>query len=242
MENYKPINSYESAENYDQYHIRGDENETVSCLTELARGGPALELAIGTGRIALPLYHNGIKVDGIDFSTAMIEKLRMKPGGKELNIKVDDFSNVDVDGNYRLIYIVFNTLFNLLTQEDQVRCFVNVASHLTNDGLFVVEGGLPTEFCRHQNYQYIDLDGINIDRVFFDVAQYDPITQVLDEMHINFSNTGTRLGPIVTRYAWPAELDLMARIAGLKLKNRWANWNKCKTAPDSKNCISIYGF
>jgi hypothetical protein len=242
MENYKPINSYESAENYDQYHIRGDENETVSCLTELARGGPALELAIGTGRIALPLYHNGIKVDGIDFSTAMIEKLRMKPGGKELNIKVDDFSNVDVDGNYRLIYIVFNTLFNLLTQDDQVRCFMNVASHLTNDGLFVVEGGLPTEFCRNRNYQYIDLDGINIDRVFFDVAQYDPITQVLDEMHINFSNTGTRLGPIVTRYAWPAELDLMARIAGLKLKSRWANWNKCKIAPDSKNCISIYGF
>lgn len=232
--------SFDSAENYDRFHRRGDEAATVSFLSQLAKGGPALELAIGTGRIGLPLSAQGIRVDGIDFSPAMIEQLRAKPGGDQIAVTSGDFADVAVSGTYRLIYIVFNTLFNLLTQDDQVRCFQNAASHLTADGTFVIEGGLPTEFCGLRHNQYVDLENLDVDHVTLDVAQYNPVTQVLEEMHINLSTGGTHLGPIVTRYIWPSELDLMARIAGLRLKERWASWNRDILSSSSRNCISVY--
>lgn len=240
MDRYRPNMSFESAENYDEFHQRGDEAATVAFLEQLAQGGPALELAIGTGRIALPLSAQGIRVDGIDFSPAMIEKLRVKPGGEQIAVTLGDFADVAVAETYRLIYIVFNTLFNLLTQEEQVRCFENVASHLTEDGVFVIEGGLPTEFCGLRNNQYVDLEGLGVDYVSLDVARYNPVTQLLEEVHLNYSNGGMRLGPIVTRYAWPSELDLMARIAGLRLRERWASWNRDILTPSSKNCISVF--
>lgn len=241
MDKYKPIMSFESAENYDRFHQRGDEAATVAFLEQLARGGPALELAIGTGRIALPLSAQGIRVDGIDFSPAMVEKLRAKPGGDRIAVTIGDFADVGVSGTYRLIYIVFNTLFNLLTQEEQVRCFENAASHLTEEGVFVVEGGLPTEFCGLRNNQYVELEGLDADYVALDVARYNPVTQLLEEIHLNLSSGGTHLGPIVTRYAWPSELDLMARLAGLRLRERWASWNRDILTSTSKNCISVYG-
>lgn len=241
MDRYKPIMSFESAENYDRFHQRGDEAATVAFLEQLARGGHALELAIGTGRIALPLSAQGIRVEGIDFSPVMVEKLRAKPGGDQIEVTLGDFADVAVSGTYRLIYIVFNTLFNLLTQEEQVRCFENTASHLTEDGVFVVEGGLPTEFCGLRNNQYVALEGLSVDSVALDVARYNPVTQLLEEVHLNVSRDGTHLNPIVTRYAWPSELDLMARIAGLQLKERWANWNRDILTPSSLNCISVYG-
>src|SRR5512143_2742163 len=159
MENYEPAMSYDEdvAEAYDNVTQHGDEMDTVAFLEQLARGGPALELGIGTGRIALPLTARGIRVDGIDFSPAMVARLRAKPGGSQVAVTIGNFADVPVTGPYRLIYVVFNTLFNLLTQDEQVRCFENVAAHLTGDGLFVVEGGMPTEFCRLRNNQYVDL-------------------------------------------------------------------------------------
>jgi hypothetical protein len=240
MENYRPGMSFETAENYDRFHQRGDEAATVAFLEQMARGGPALELAIGTGRIALPLSARGVRVDGIDFSPAMVEKLRGKPGGDQITVFIGDFAEVGVPGVYRLIYLVFNTLFNLLTQEEQVRCFENVASHLTEEGVFVVEGGLPTEFCGLRNNQYVDLERLDIDSVALDVARYNPVTQLLEEIHLNLSSGGTQVGPIVTRYAWPSELDLMARIAGLRLRERWASWNRDILTASSKNCISVF--
>src|SRR5215470_16494149 len=132
----------ESAATYDET-LRGDEAETVAFLAEFARGGPALELAIGTGRIALPLAARGSRVDGIDMSEPMVARLRAKPGGADLAVTIGDFADVPVDGSYRLIYVVFNTLFNLLTQDDQVRCFQNVAAHLSDGGVFVVEAFFP---------------------------------------------------------------------------------------------------
>jgi trans-aconitate methyltransferase len=226
---------------YDEIAQRGDEAETVAFLEELARGGPALELAIGTGRIALPLAARGIRVDGIDISAAMVAKLREKPRGDRLNVTIGDFADVDVEGEYRLIYVVFNTLFNLLTQDDQVRCFENVAGHLTDDGSFLVEAMVPNSFYRLQNDQYVETEAIGIDSVRLDVARHDPVNQLLEESHVTLSSKGVSLNPIVTRYAWPSELDLMARIAGLRLKGRWAGWKRQPFTSRSRRHVSAYG-
>ena len=243
MERYKPVMSFDEdvAEVYDDLAQRGDEMATVEFLEQLARGGSALELAIGTGRIALPLTARGIHLDGIDFSSAMIARLRAKPGGDGIAVTMGNFADVAVPGAYRLIYVVFNTLFNLLTQDKQVDCFKNVAAHLTEDGLFVVEGAIPADIYRLRNNQYVDAEAIGADCVRLDVARHDPVNQLLVETHVILTNKGVRLNPIVTRYAWPAELDLMARIAGLSLKERWANWNREAFTATSSNCVSVYG-
>src|SRR5579872_6736556 len=149
MDNYEPAMSFDedAAENYDadpDVSQRANTSATVAFLEQLAGGGPALELAIGTGRVALPLAARGIRVDGIDFSPAMVAKLRAKPGGDQIAVTMGNFADVPVQGTYRLIYVVFNTLFNLLTQDEQVRCFENVAAHLASDGVFVVEALMPS--------------------------------------------------------------------------------------------------
>jgi SAM-dependent methyltransferase len=241
VKNYKPIMSFgeNDAERYDDYQ-RGDESAVVAFLEQLAGGGPALEFAIGTGRIGLPLAARGIRVDGIDISPAMVEQLRAKPGGDEISVTIGDFADVPVVGTYRLVYVVFNTLFNLLTQEDQVRCFENVAAHLTDDGSFVIEAGSPAFLYSLRNDQHVDAESIEIDTVQLDVLRHDPAKQMLDESHVSISHTGVNLNPIVQRYAWPAELDLMARIAGLRLKERWDGWNR-EPFTGKHNVVSVYG-
>jgi Methyltransferase domain len=241
MKDYDPGMSFgeEAAEEYDDAP-RGDEDAAVAFLEGLAGGGPALELAIGTGRIALPLVARGVRVDGVDLSTAMVERLRAKPGGDRISVTMGDFADVPVTGEYHLIYIVFNTLFNLLTQEDQTRCFENVAVHLTDGGSFVVEAHAPAFLYRLRDDQYVDAEAIGVDRVRLDVARYDPAMQLLEESHVSLSPEGIRLNPIVTRYAWPAELDLMARIAGLRLKERWDGWNR-EPFTGNHNVVSVYG-
>jgi SAM-dependent methyltransferase len=243
MEQYRPEMSFEdnTARDYDEVARRGDEESTVAFLEQLARGGRVLELAIGTGRIALPLAAKGIQVDGIDFSPSMIARLRAKTGSAQIEVTLGNFADVAVPHTYDLIYLVFNTLFNLLTQDEQVRCFENAAAHLSKDGVFVIEGLVPTEFCRLRNNQYVDLEEIQVDGVRLDLARYDPVTQLLEETHIAISNKGTQLFPIITRFAWPSELDLMARIAGLSLKERWGTWTREPLTSASKNCISVYG-
>jgi SAM-dependent methyltransferase len=242
MKKYKPVMSFDedAADVYDDLAERGDEAATVALLVQLARGGPALELAIGTGRIALPLSDRGIRVDGIDFSPAMVAKLRAKPGADKIAITMGNFADVAVPDTYRLIYVVFNTLFNLLTQDEQVRCFENVAAHLTDDGLFVVEGEAPANLYRLRNNQYVDLEAVEVGNVRLDVARHDPVKQLLEETHVVLSSTGVQLNPIVTRYAWPSELDLMARIAGLQLKERWGGWSR-EPFTGTGNCVSVYG-
>jgi SAM-dependent methyltransferase len=242
VERYEPIMSFgeEAAEIYDDVP-RGDEAATATFLEELAGGGPALELAIGTGRIALPLAARGIHVDGVDLSPAMVAKLRAKPGGDEISVTMGDFAEVPVAGAYRLIYLVYNTLFNLLTQDDQVRCFENVAAHLTEDGSFVVEAFVPTSLTRLRDDQYVDAEAIGVDEVRLDVGRHDPVTQRLDESHVHLSRDGVRLYPIVTRYAWPSELDLMARIAGLRLKDRWGGWEREPFDSGSRRHVSVFG-
>lgn len=242
VKNYEPVMSFgeDAARRYDDVK-RGDEVEAVAFLERMAQGGPALELAIGTGRIALPLAARGIHVDGIDISTAMVDQLRSKPGGDQLSVTIGDFADVPVPGAYRLIYVVFNTLHNLLTQDEQVRCFENVADHLTDDGSFLIEASVPSRFYCLQNDQYVEAEAIEIDEVRLDVAQHDPVTQLLHENHVSISTEGVRLNPIVTRYIWPSELDLMARIAGLRLKERWGGWSREPYNSTTDKLVSVYG-
>jgi hypothetical protein len=249
VKDYEPIMSFgeEVAEAYDDVQrfsktaSRSDQAAAVAFLAGLAGDGPALELAIGTGWIALPLAARGIRVDGIDFSPAMVGRLRAKPGGEQLSVTIGNFADVPVSGSYRLIFVVANTLFNLLTQEDQVRCFENVAAHLTDDGSFVVEAFHPGYLYRLRDHQYVDAEAVEVDEVRLDVARHDSVNQLLDENHVSLSRGGVRLNPIVTRYAWPSELDLMARIAGLRLKERWGGWDRRPVTANSRNLVSVYG-
>ena len=241
MKNYDPAKSFgNDVAAGDPYRLRGDEDATVAFLRDLAGGGPALELAIGTGRIARPLAATGVRVEGIDISQAMVDVLRTQPGGDAIPVTMGNYADVPVAGKFRLIYVVYNTIHNLLTQDDQVRCFQNVAAHLTDDGAFVVEAGTIDSLHLIDN-QYVHAQALEVNQVWLDVARYDPVTQMLEESHVSLSAGGIWLNPIVTRQIWPAEMDLMARIAGLRLKERWGGWNRRPYSADSRNVVSVYG-
>jgi SAM-dependent methyltransferase len=244
VKDYEPAMTFDetNAAAYDELAVRGDEVATVDFLERLAGDGPVLELAIGTGRIALPLAARGLRVDGIDLSPPMVARLRAKPGGDDVAVTMGDFADVDVAGSYDLIYVVFNSFFNLLTQDDQVRCFQNVARHLDDGGTFVVEGGCTLTWVdRLRAGQYVDAESIEVDAVRFDLLRFDPATQVLHENHVRVSQDGVTFNPVVQRYAWPGELDLMARIAGLRLRERWGGWNREAFTALSDNVVSVYG-
>ena len=239
MPHYDPASYFgpEAARRYDD-QPRGDEADAVRLLTELVREGRALEFAIGTGRIALPLAERGIDVHGLELSPHMVERLHAKPGGADLPVTVGDMASTHVEGQFRLVYLVYNTIFNLLTQDDQVACFQNAARHLTDDGAFLVETAVPSAWIDPPNY--VKPEWIAADAVGFDVARYDPVTQILDENHVRLTAEGISFSPIVCRLAWPAELDLMARIAGLTLTERWGGWHKQPFTADSQLHVSVY--
>lgn len=242
MKDYEPKMSFDEDVAKTYRHLqRGDEIATVAFLAQLAGQGPALELAIGTGRIALPLAARGIQVDGIDISPAMVDQLRSMPGGEKIKVVVGDFADMPVSGTYRLIFIVFNTFFNLLTQEEQVKCFKNVAEHLNEDGVFVIETYVPAFLYRLQNDQYVQAEGVEVSEVRLDVLRHDAAKQIIEENHVSLGSTGIRFNPVVQRYAWPSELDLMANIAGLRLKNRWSGWSQESFDSSSDMHVSVYG-
>jgi hypothetical protein len=151
-----------------------------------------------------------------------------------------NFADVPVPGRYRLVFVVFNTLFNLLTQDEQVRCFENVAAHLTDDGSFVVEAFVPTFLTRLRDDQYVDAELVEVDRVTLDVGRHDLVNQRLEKSHVSLTGEGISLNPVVLRYAWPSELDLMARIAGLRLKHRWGGWARELYTSASRLHVSVY--
>ena len=242
MKDYEPKMSFDEdvARTYRDLK-RGDEIAAVEFLAQLAGQGPALELAIGTGRIALPLAARGIQVDGIDISPEMVDQLRSMPGGEKIKVVIGDFADVPVPGSYRLIFVVFNTFFNLLTQEEQVKCFKNVADHLSEDGVFVIETYVPAFLYRLQNDQYVQAEGIEASEVRLDVLRHDAAKQIIEENHVTLASTGIRFNPVIQRYAWPSELDLMASIAGLRLKHRWGGWNHEPFDYSSDLHVSVYG-
>jgi SAM-dependent methyltransferase len=227
------------AASYDD-RLRGDEAATVALLEQLADGGSALELAVGTGRIALPLTARGVPVEGIEQSPAMVARLRAKPGGDKLPVTLGDMAEVSTGRHHRLVYLVYNTLFNLLTQDAQVRCFQNAARHLTDDGVFLVEAMVPGEL-HLRDGQYVDAERLEADRVTLDAGRYDPVTQLLEECHVELGPTGIRVDPIVTRLAWPSEMDLMARLSGLRLHHRWGGWEREPFDAGSRRHVSVYG-
>ena len=240
MEGFDPATSFgpEDSQRYDD-HLRGDEAETVDFLAGLAGSGSALEFAIGTGRIAIPLTHQGVRVDGIELSQDMVARIRDKPGGDKVDVTVGDMASASAPRHkYPLVYLVFNTIYNLLTQDAQVRCFENAARHLTTDGVVVVEAGVPSAWLRGD--QFVNIEHLGSDEVVLDVNRYNAITQIMDENHVSLTKDGLRFGPISCRLIWPGEMDLMARIAGMRLVDRWGGWKQEPFTAASSRHVSVY--
>jgi SAM-dependent methyltransferase len=213
--------------------------QVVPVLAGLAGTGPALELAIGTGRIALPLSARGVEVHGVDASEAMVARLRAKPGGADIPVTKGDFADVPVEGRYRLVFVVFNTFFALLSQDDQVRCFANVADHLTDDGAFVIEAFVPDLTMYHRG-QRVHATEIHDGELHLDAGRLDVAAQRVSSMRVILREGNLTLLPIEIRYAWPSELDLMARLAGLRLRDRWGGWQGEPFTAESGRHVSVY--
>jgi SAM-dependent methyltransferase len=209
----------------------------VDLLAELAGDGRALELAIGTGRIGLPLAERGVPVHGIDSSEAMVARLRAKPGAGAIGVTIGDFATTRVEGEFSVVYVVFNTIFNLVTQDAQVTCFENAAAHLAPGGRFVIETHVP-ELQRLPVGETIIPFRAEPSGISFDV--YDVVTQRFSSQHFVFADGRVESFPVELRYAWPAELDLMARIAGLSLEHRWAGWKGEPFTSLSRGHVSVY--
>lgn len=227
---------------YDEIFTEADEDQ-IDFLESLAGDPPrALELAIGTGRIALPLASRGVRVSGIDISDEMVAKLRAKPGGEDLEVVMGDLADVDVEGTFRLVYLAFNTLFGLLSQERQIDCFRNVAAHLEAGGRFVLDCFVPdmTRFDRFN--KRIGTNSIDsIEEHSFEISVHHPVEQRVDSHHVRRLATGeVVMLPVSVRYAWPSELDLMARLASLELEARWEWYDKTPFTDSSTRHVSVY--
>lgn len=223
---------------YDEWYSDYD-SHAIDVLAELAHGGRALELGIGTGRIALPLSAKGVEVHGVDAAASMISRLRAKPGGDRITITQGSFAEIPVDGEFALVYIVFNTFFALSSQDEQVRCFRNVAAHLSRDGCFVMEAFVP-DLNRFTGGQVNWATKVTTDEVQLDVGQHDAAAQRVISQKVVLTEGDVRLYPVQIRYAWPSELDLMAQLAGLRLRERWSNWKREPFSSESMHHISIY--
>jgi SAM-dependent methyltransferase len=229
------------ASRYDSlYESELDTDAAVEALARLAGSGPVLELALGTGRLAIPLAQRGIDIRGIDASEAMVARMRAKPGGENIPVAMGDFADVGVEGSFSLVYVAFNTMFALLSQDDQVRCFANVAEHLAEGGRFVVEAFVP-DLARFDRGQRVGVSAVRLDQVEFEVSRHDAVNQRVDSQHIFVTDGGTQLAPVSLRYAFPSELDLMARIAGLELQDRWGGWKGEPFTNASRDHVSVYG-
>jgi SAM-dependent methyltransferase len=209
----------------------------IDFLVELAGSGRALELGIGTGRIALPLAERGVPVHGIELSKAMIARLRSKPGGEDIGITIGDFSTTTVDGTFSLVYLVFNTISNLTTQAVQVACFRNVAAHLEPGGCFVIEVGVP-DLQRLPPGETILPLYVSETRWGFD--EYDVARQGLTSHHFEIVDGTVERSSIPFRYAWPPEFDLMAELAGMRLRERWSGWKREPFTSDSRKHVSVW--
>jgi SAM-dependent methyltransferase len=226
------------ADVYDEWFASYDA-AAIDTLAELGQGGRVLELGIGTGRIALPLVAKGIDVHGIDASEAMIAKLRARPGGESLPVTVGNFADLDVEGEFSLVFVVFNTFYALLTQQEQVRCFCNVAAHLKEGGKFVIEAFVP-DVKRFTGGQELRTYAVTTEQVSLQASQHDPVHQRLKSQFIVLRNNQIKLYPVEIRYCWPSELDLMAQLAGLRLVHRWASWTREELNAGSEKHISVY--
>ena len=209
----------------------------VDFLVELAGEGRALELAIGTGRIALPLAQRGVPVHGIDMSKAMVARLREKPGGEDIGVTIGDFATTTVEGTFSVAYLVFNTISNLTTQAEQVACFRNVAAHLEPGGCFVIEVGVP-------NLQRLPpgetLRAFHLSETRWGIDEFDVANQGLISHHFQIVDGRVERNSVPFRYTWPAELDLMAQLAGMSLRERWSGWKREPFTSESRKHVSVW--
>jgi SAM-dependent methyltransferase len=222
-----------SADMFDQAVVE----PVVDFLAELAGEGPALELGIGTGRIALPLAQRGVRVAGIDLSEAMVARLREKPGAEEIEVAIGDFATTRVAGTFSLVYLVFNTIGNLTTQGEQVACFENAAAHLQPGGCFVIEVGMPSLRVLPPGERFVVFD---MSESHVGVDEYDVANQGLISHHFSRADGAFEKLSMPFRYVWPAELDLMARFAGMKLRERWSGWNREPFTSESTKHVSVW--
>jgi SAM-dependent methyltransferase len=209
----------------------------VDFLAELAGTGRALELGIGTGRIAVPLAERGVEVHGIELSKAMAARLLEKPGGESIGVTIGDFSTATAEGTFSLAYLVFNTIGNLTTQEEQVSCFRNAAAHLEPGGCFVIEVGIP-ELRRLPPGETMRV--FDATRTHWGVDEYDVARQGLISHHFSLVEGRFELDSMPFRFVWPAELDLMAQLAGMRLRERWSGWKREPFTSESEKHISVW--
>ena len=227
------------ADIYDDLVERLPTGPAVERVFLLAQGGPVLEFGIGTGRLALPLAARGLTVAGVDGSADMLAVLRDKPGGDRIPVTVGDFSEVRVEGRFALVLLVFNTVFALPSQDAQVRCFRNAAAHLRPGGRFVVEAWVPDPGA-FRDRTALRLLSLGEDEVVVEAARLSPAGQFMHTTRLRMTPDGLRLLPANHRYAWPCELDLMARLAGMEREHRWADWSGAPFTDDSRAHVSVY--
>ena len=228
------------ADAYDELPTHPDDADAaVSCLAWLAGEGPALELGIGTGRLALPLARRGLDVSGIDASAAMVAKLRAKPGGDEISVAMGNFADVDVHGRFMLVFVAYSTFFGLFDAHMQRRCFAGVAEHLTPDGRFVIEAFVPdpSGFVRDQ---HVEVRHVGVDSAVLSVSRHDAAAQRVNSLLVRLANDGVRTWPVRLRYSYPDELDVMAEEGGLRLEHRWCGWDGEPFDDESAKHVSVY--
>jgi SAM-dependent methyltransferase len=209
----------------------------VEVLAKFAGGGRALELGIGTGRIALPLARRGVPVHGIELSRAMTARLRAKPGGEAIGVTIGDFSTTRVEGTFSVAYLVFNTIMNLTTQEAQVACFRNVAAHLEPGGCFVVEVEVPGLRRLPPGEMFV---AFHVSETRWGIDEYEVATQGLVSHHFRLVDGMVERSSVPFRYVWPAELDLMAELAGMRLRERWSGWTREPFTAESRSHVSVW--
>ena len=224
---------------YDEHHAAMDPSAAVEFLAGLAGDGRVLELAIGTGRVALPLAGRGIAVEGVDASGEMVARLRAKPGGEAIPVVMGDMAQVPVDGPFRLVYLVFNTLFGLLSRARQADCFRGVARVLGSGGAFVIECFVP-DLARFDRGQRVQAVAVTEDSATIEVSRHDAALQRVTSQIITLDAQGVHMGPVALRYSWPGELDLMAEAAGLRLAERYGDWDRRPFGSSSVKHISVY--
>lgn len=227
------------ADAYDTIYGTGSPDAAVETIAGIVGDGRLLELAIGTGRIALPLARRGVPVSGIDASPEMVAELRAKPGGADIPVTIGDMADLPVEDPFDHAVLVFNTLFCLLTQEAQIRCFQNVAAKLPEGGTFLIEAFVP-DLARFADGQAVRASRVERGAVTLDVSRHDPVRQRLDVQTVRIAADGVRLLPVPLRYAWPAEIDLMARLAGMRPEHRWGGWGRVPFTADSHGHVSLY--
>lgn len=228
------------AEEYDElYENEWETDAAVERIAELAADGKVLEFGIGTGRLAIPLVARGIEVHGVDASAEMVAKLREKPGGAGIPTHIGDFANVDAGRDFSLVLLAVNTIFALPDQEAQVACFENAARHLAPGGMFVVEAWVP-DIGAFRHNRLVRPRVMGADRISIETSELDPVAQMIRTTQAVLTNGSVRLYPANHRYAWPAELDLMAQLAGLRREQRWADWSGAPFTGTSRAHVTLY--